>query len=646
MQVDALFTLENATLGMASDRPPRLRKVSLTVPRGVTAVLGASGAGKTSLLNLLAGFEKPTSGKLHGDTRVAWVPQSDGLWPDCSAREHLTECGASGDEAERLLAAFDIAHCAKSRPAKLSYGERNRLAVARALAMLAWDSRPGCQSGTAVPAVPSRGEGAAETSCGGGVAATARTLVFDEPLAHVDSARAGKYWRVIREHIARTGASFVFDTHAPEIALAEAEHAICLHEGAVVFSGKIAELYERPASEELANFLGPANWLTPDDARAWLGETWPTARCVRPEQMLVVEAAENGAHAVTSSRFFGSYAETDLQTDTGSARTFIHRPSEAPAAGTRVNLCAVLRTIACVAWLLFFSSGCKRSDGTPVLPVKSWRTWMLPADGPVQPTPRSLTTGPHDELAVMDTAGRVLIYDANGALLRQWKMLDVQFGKPEGIVWLKDDRIVVCDTHYRRLVWFDQQGRVLKTLGQHGKARGEFIYPVGICLDAAENLYVCEYGGNDRVQVFTRDGEWLREFGSPGTGTAQFQRPSGLVWRTGKVFVADAINNRVLVFTDAGKFLGLLGADAEGKGAPAFNLPYDITLAPDGNFYVIEYGGGRLLRISPVGKLLAQYGHTGGGDGEFATPWGVVADSRGRIFVADTKNRRIVALQL
>jgi ABC-type nitrate/sulfonate/bicarbonate transport system ATPase subunit/sugar lactone lactonase YvrE len=609
VQADALFNLEHATLGAAPECPPRLRKVSLAVNRGITAVLGASGAGKTSLLNLLAGFEKPSSGKLSGDTRVAWVPQGDGLWPDCSAREHLTECGASGGEAERLLAVFDIAHCANSRPQKLSHGERNRLAVARALAM------------------------------------PPRTLVFDEPLAHVDTVRAGKYWRAIREHVARTGASLVFATHAPDIALAEAEHAICLRAGEVVFSGKVADLYEQPASEELANFLGPANWLTSDDARVWLGETWPAARCVRPERLLV-EAAEGSAHVVTGSRFLGTYAETDLRTNSGGARTFIHRPSEAPAAGTRMKLRALLRTLLCLAWVAFFSAGCKRDDATPILPVKSWRTWMLPADGALQPTPRSLTTGPHDELAVMDTAGRVLIYDANGVLLRQWKMLDVQFGKPEGIVWLKDDRIVVCDTHYRRLVWFDQQGHVLKTLGQHGKRHGEFIYPVGICKDAAENLYVCEYGGNDRVQVFTRDGEWLREFGSPGTGTAQFQRPSGLVWHGGKVFVADAINNRVLVFSDAGKFLGLLGADVIGTGAPIFGLPYDITLAPDGALYVIEYGAGRLTKLSLDGKMLGRYGSSGTGEAQFATPWGLVADSRLRVFVADTKNRRIVALQL
>ncbi len=604
MQADALFHLERVSL-----QPGRLRDVTLTIPRGITAVLGASGAGKTSLLNVLAGFEKPGSGKLHGDARVAWAPQGDGLWPGCTAREHLTECGAHVAIADALLAAFDLAHLGNTKPPNLSRGEQSRLALARALAM------------------------------------SPRTLVFDEPLAHVDSARSGKFWDVIREHIRNSGASLIFATHAPEIALAEAGHAICMSEGSVAFTGKVAELYENPASYEIADFLGPANWLTPDDARQWLGETWRSARCVRPERVFI-ETAHDGPHTISGSRFLGSCAETSLRADNGESHTFIHRPGEAPRTGMRVKLRALLRTFTMFALLALSLGGCKPSGKADAISVKAWRTWMLPTDGAVQPTPRSLTTGPHDELAVMDTAGRVLIYDANGALLRQWKMLDVQFGKPEGIVWLKDDRIVVCDTHYRRLVWFDQQGHVLKTAGQHGRGRGEFIYPVGICKDAAENLYVCEYGGNDRVQVFTRDGEWLREFGTPGTGAGQFQRPSGLVWREGKVFVADAINNRVLIFTDAGKYLGLLGAAADEKSALTFNLPYDITLAPDGNLYVIEYGAGRLSRISLDGKLLGQYGHTGRGDGEFATPWGLVVDSRMRVLVADTMNRRIVALQL
>ena len=285
---------------------------------------------------------------------------------------------------------------------------------------------------------------------------------------------------------------------------------------------------------------------------------------------------------------------------------------------------------------------CNRSGGEAAIEVKSWKSWMLPPEGAVQPTPRSLTTGPDGEIAVLDTAGRVIIYDQAGTLLRQWKMLDVQFGKPEGIVWLKDNRVVVCDTHYHRVVWFDQTGKVLKTVGQRGFGKAEFVFPVGIAVDKDENLYVCEYGGHDRVQVFTRDGEWLREFGSAGTGAGQFQRPSGVTWENGKVFVADAVNNRVLIFRDTGEYLGLLGGDAP----PQFNLPYDIALAPDGCLYVIEYGAGRLTKLTTSGKVLGRFAKSGTGDAEFATPWGLAVDARMRVLVADTKNRRIVALQL
>ena len=294
---------------------------------------------------------------------------------------------------------------------------------------------------------------------------------------------------------------------------------------------------------------------------------------------------------------------------------------------------SVLPGILCLALL----AGCGRPSSGLV--AKEWSTFQLPPNGPSLPTPRSVTTGNHDELAVLDTAGRVTIYTADGAQLRQWQMLDVSVGKPEGILVLKDGRVVVCDTHYHRIVYFDADGNWLRNFGQRGAGPGEFEYPVGICKDAAENLYICEYGGNDRVQKFTREGEFLLAFGSFGTAPGQFQRPSGLTWHDGKIFVADAINGRVLTYTDAGKYVGLFGS-------LAFQIPYDITFAPDGNFYVIEYGAGRLSRIAPDGTLLGQLGRTGSGVGEFATPWGITVESRMRIRIADTKNRRVVTLRL
>jgi len=611
-----LFTLTAVSLGSKSR--PRLRAISTTIPPGITAVLGWSGAGKTSLLNLLADFETPTSGQLTGDLRTAWVPPNDGLWPACTALEHLTECGATRDDALRLLTAFDLHDLATRKPPHLSRGEQSRLAVARALAL------------------------------------PPRTLVMDEPLSHVDPARLGKYWAVIREHVARTGGSLVFATHAPEIALGEATHAICLRAGELIYSGPISDLYEHPATEELAGLLGPTNWLTPAEATRWLGETWPAPRSLRPERLQLSELPPAQVEAaflpperssptepptIASTRFRGSYSETELR-DAHGTHTFLHRPAQSPSIGARVRLTVLL------VFLFALATACSPRSAEPGLQVKDWHSWILPNDGPTQPTPRSTAIGPNGDVSLMDTAGRVLLYHPDGTLIRSWKMLDVQFGKPEGIVWLKDGRLVVCDTHYFRIVWFDQEGHVLRMVGKRGTGKAEFNFPVGITKDAAENLYVCEYGGHDRVQVFSREGEWLREMGSFGSAPGQFQRPSGMAWDAGKLYVADAVGNRVLIFKDTGEYLGLLGQDASGGSALTFNLPYDIAKSPDGNFYIIEYGGGRLTKVSPAGDLLGRYGTTGSGQGEFATPWGLTIDPQNRAFVADTKNRRLVVLQL
>lgn len=301
----------------------------------------------------------------------------------------------------------------------------------------------------------------------------------------------------------------------------------------------------------------------------------------------------------------------------------------------------VLRVLAVHLICVVFVAACSR-ESAPVLKAREWRAWQLPPEGPSMPTPRSLAVGPKDELAVLDTAGRVTIYDSGGTLLRQWHMLDVSVGKPEGLVILNDGRVVVCDTHYHRIVYFDAKGNWLRNFGSEGEGRSQFIFPVGICKDPAENLYICEYGGHDRVQKFTREGEWLGEFGSFGTGAGQFQRPSGLTWLDGKIYVTDAINHRVLVFTDTGKFLQNLGD----PNPPHFHLPYDIALGPDRVLNVIEYGAGRLSRLTSEGRVVGRLGEAGQGVGQFATPWGLTVDSTGRIYVADTKNRRLVALRL
>ena len=291
MPTDPLWTLDRVALA-----PSRLRDVSLVLRAGVTAVIGWSGAGKTSLLNVLVGFEK-AAGVVQKSASVAWVPQDGGLWPHCTAREHLAIARPGGEGLDALLAAFDLTARTNARPHELSQGEQARLSVARALA------------------------------------AKAEVLVMDEPLAHVDPARAGNYWRVIREHLAATGASLVFSTHLPEIALGEAERVVCLSAGRVVHEGPVRELYDAPPSAELMTFLGPGNWLTPDEAALWLGAEIKAPRCFRPEQVKI-ESAPEGAAVVGEVRFRGAVEEVDLESfATRAKRRFFHRP-----AGSRLRV--------------------------------------------------------------------------------------------------------------------------------------------------------------------------------------------------------------------------------------------------------------------------------------------------------------------
>ena len=117
-------------------------------------------------------------------------------------------------------------------------------------------------------------------------------------------------------------------------------------------------------------------------------------------------------------------------------------------------------------------------------------------------------------------------------------------------------------------------------------------------------MYIGEYGSNDRIQKFTADGKHLLTFGSFGTEPGQFQRPSGIVWHEGVVYVADAVNNRVQRFQDDGTYSGELTLTHAGK-AIALHLPYDLVLDGQGlgvwgplvlfQIYLLRVEGGRTI---------------------------------------------------
>jgi iron(III) transport system ATP-binding protein len=651
-----LWRLENVYV--AGTVRPRLDGITLDVAPGTTAVLGISGAGKTTFLNLLCGFGRPHRGRVEHllpqtNERLAlfWVPQNDGLWPHRTVREHVAEVmptgllqgsrskvqsqqtirtpvednvgpkhpaktpgGTSSDlgpstldlgplsrSVDEWLTAFDLLDDADKTPEQLSHGERNRLAVARALAS------------------------------GAGV------LVMDEPMAHVDPARINDYWRVIREHCVRTGTSLIVATHSPEVALAEAENAICFRDGRVVYHGPIHDLYHKPRSPEEASLLGPGNWFTQSEAADWLGIALDSARCYRPEQ-LAIWATPDGPYAVEESRFAGAFAEVTLRDERASkSRRFYHRPS---GPGLKKGLRVALRVIA-VLLVCLFASACDERD-QPKLNVRDIHYWSMPAKGAMIPAPRSVTCGPHNEVLVLDKGGRVIVFSQSGEILKKWNMPDARIGNPEGACFFADGRIAVADTHYSRVVFFDQDGKVVGMLGSQGTGPSQFHYPVCVSQDPKGNFYVGEYGGNDRVQKFSVDGKFLLQIGKAGSGPGQFQRASGVVWHDGLLYIADSFNNRVQVFTDTGTYQSIIGLPESGV---TLGFPYALALGPEHDLFVIEYMTARVSRFDlKTKKLLGRFGTQGRGEGEFSTPWGIDVNSKGTVYVADTDNRRLVEL--
>jgi len=289
------------------------------------------------------------------------------------------------------------------------------------------------------------------------------------------------------------------------------------------------------------------------------------------------------------------------------------------------------------------AAGCDATAPTsPSLRVEQVNHWAMPAAGAKIPAPRGLAFDTNGDLFVLDDAGRILVFSVAGKLKRHWFMPEYEVGKPEGICLFHDGRIAVADTHYHRIIFFDREGKVLSMHGEYGSESGQFIYLSSLTQDKAGNYYVCEYGGNDRVQKFDVDGNWIAKFGSFGTDDGQFQRPMGIVWKDGLIYVADAINNRIQVFRDDGRFVSTLGNEAD---RPRLHYPYDLVGGPENDLFAIEYGGNRVTRLDLHGKTLGTYGATGHDVGQFSTPWGLAVDRSGRVVVADTGNRRLVELE-
>ena len=266
--------------------------------------------------------------------------------------------------------------------------------------------------------------------------------------------------------------------------------------------------------------------------------------------------------------------------------------------------------------------------------------------------PRAIDLAADGTLFVCDKTGRIQHLKADGEFLGSFAMPEIEQGKPTGITVGPDGNVWVADTHYHRVMVFSPDGKLVRQFGRFGKEGGCFVFPTDVAF-AGEGpslrVFVSEYGGNDRVSVFSADGEFLSSFGRPGSGSGEFSRPAALAVdpHRNRLYVADACNHRIAVYDLQCHLIGYVGSAGTEPGQ--FRYPYGLSLLADGALVVCEFGNNRLQIFRPEGSLLKSVkvlGTAGRELGQLAYPWGVVVDSRKRAYVVDAGNNRVQVWQL
>jgi len=261
--------------------------------------------------------------------------------------------------------------------------------------------------------------------------------------------------------------------------------------------------------------------------------------------------------------------------------------------------------------------------------------------------PRSLAISPVDgRVFVVDKSAhaRIQRFSPDGRYELEWHMPEAANGKPTGLYVDRTNRVWVADTHYFRVVVFDRDGRERFRFGERGEGPGQFILPTTVALDRDSNIYVGEYGGNDRISKFSPDRKYLFSFADQNSGEAWVQRPTEIIIdEQDIIWVTDGCHHRVCRYNRDGKFLGSFGAT--GDEPHDLNYPYGMAMEKKGTLLVADRGNNRIVRFNREGKFLGSWGRPGRRRGELGQPWDVAVGADGRVYCLDSWNNRVQVIE-
>ncbi len=301
-----------------------IKGIDLEIKQGEFIVfVGPSGCGKSTLLRLIAGLETIDGGALQLDGRdithlpsskrdLAMVFQSYALYPHMSVFENMSfalklakvDTAVIRDKVERAAKILNLTSYLERTPKELSGGQRQRVAIGRAIVR------------------------------------APKVFLFDEPLSNLDAALRGQTRIEIAKLHRDLGATTVYVTHDQVEAMTLADRVVVLRDGQIEQVGTPLELYDRPATQFVAQFIGtpqmnivPASQVAALGAEAGLAVPAGGSMGLRPESVSLVSPEEAACRA-TIELVEALGAETLVYVRTDSGAQLVARQT------TRSDLCA------------------------------------------------------------------------------------------------------------------------------------------------------------------------------------------------------------------------------------------------------------------------------------------------------------------
>lgn len=244
------------------------------------------------------------------------------------------------------------------------------------------------------------------------------------------------------------------------------------------------------------------------------------------------------------------------------------------------------------------------------------------------------------------SANTVLILDSeSGKPLNSWGA--GLFIMPHGLTVDKENNVWITDVGLQQVLKFSDDGKLLMKLGEARIAGNDslhFNYPTDVAVATDGSVYVSDGYGNSRVIKFSKEGNYLFEWGKKGNAEGEFDTPHGIDLDShGNVYIADRENNRIQKFDATGKFLN------QWKNNVAIQL-YSLSVDPrNDNVFAVDYltvndtliKGSDIIVFDSTVRFINRFGRTGLYKGPVCRYHDIAIDKEGNIYVGDILGNRI-----